>query len=116
MKPNTCFERSAPRSFLRKGWVPPWNGGRRLLKASLNHNDSESANPLSKRLWGVAPGYYLVPLQGTKNLPFGLTPRHPVSDITDSHFRLCMLRMTAWKSFSAACLAPPLTSGGVWGL
>ncbi|MGB9485087.1 MAG: hypothetical protein WCD04_03100, partial [Terriglobia bacterium] len=23
---------------------------------------------------GVAPGYYLVPLQGTTNLPFGLTP------------------------------------------
>jgi hypothetical protein len=27
-----------------------------------------------------------VPLQGTKNLPFGLTPRHPVSDITESRF------------------------------
>ena len=30
---------------------------------------------LSKRLWGAAPGYSLVPLQGTKNRPFGLTPR-----------------------------------------
>jgi hypothetical protein len=47
---------------------------------------------------GVAPGYYLVPLQGTKNLPLGLTPRHPVSDITDSPFRLCMLIMTAWET------------------
>ncbi len=26
---------------------------------------------------GIAPGYYLVPLQGTKNLPFGLSPRRP---------------------------------------
>jgi len=26
---------------------------------------------------GVAPGYYLVPLQGTKNLPFGLNPAAP---------------------------------------
>jgi len=26
---------------------------------------------------GVAPGYYLVPLQGTKNLPFDLTLRRP---------------------------------------
>ena len=43
---------------------------------------------------GVAPGYYLVPLQGRKNLPFGLSPRHPISDITDSRFRLSMLRMT----------------------
>ena len=42
---------------------------------------------------GVAPGYYLLPLQGTKNLPFGLTPLHPVSDITESRFRLSMLRM-----------------------
>ena len=56
---------------------------------------------------GVAPGYYLVPLQGTKNLPLGLTPRYPVSVITDSRFRLSMLRMTAsqtsaWMSRSAA--------------
>jgi len=43
---------------------------------------------------GVAPGYHLVPLQGTTNLPFGLTPRHPVSVITDSRFPLWMLRMT----------------------
>jgi hypothetical protein len=35
-----------------------------------------------------APGYSLVPLQGTKKLPFGLTPRHPVSDFTDSRFGL----------------------------
>ena len=26
---------------------------------------------------GVAPGYYLVPLQGTKKLSFGLTLQHP---------------------------------------
>jgi hypothetical protein len=38
--------------------------------------------------------YYLVPLQGTKNPPFGLAPRHPASDITDSCFRLYTLRMT----------------------
>jgi hypothetical protein len=43
---------------------------------------------------GVAPGYYLVPLQGTKNLPLGLTPRRRASDITDGRFRLCTLRMT----------------------
>jgi len=43
---------------------------------------------------GVAPGYYLLPLQGTKDLPFGLTPRHAVSGITDYRIRLCMLRMT----------------------
>ncbi|MGD1105322.1 MAG: hypothetical protein ABSA59_25020 [Terriglobia bacterium] len=29
------------------------------------------------KLGGVAPVYLLVPLQGTENLPFGLTPRHP---------------------------------------
>ena len=40
---------------------------------------------------GVAPGYYLAPLQGTKNLPFGLTPRHRVSDITASRFPLSLL-------------------------
>ena len=28
---------------------------------------------------GVAPGYYLVLLQGTKNLPFGHTPRRRLS-------------------------------------
>jgi len=44
---------------------------------------------------GVALGYYLVPLQGTKDRPFGLTPRRPVSDITDSRFWLSILRMTA---------------------
>ncbi len=39
---------------------------------------------------GVAPGYSLVPLQGTKK-----SPRPLVSDITDSGLRLYMLRMTA---------------------
>ena len=34
---------------------------------------------------GGAPGYYLVPLQGTKNLPLGLTPRHPMAT-TKSRF------------------------------
>jgi hypothetical protein len=52
---------------------------------------------------GVAPGYYLVPLQGTKNLPFGLTPRHPVSDITDSSFRPSMLRMTCGGPQGTRC-------------
>jgi hypothetical protein len=54
---------------------------------------------------GVATGYYLVPLQATKNLPFGLTPRHPVSDITDSRLRLCTLRRTVLKGFSEAAIA-----------
>ena len=33
---------------------------------------------------GVAPGYFLVPLQGEKEFTFGYTPGHPVSDITVS--------------------------------
>ncbi len=44
----------------------------------------------------VAPGYYLVPSQGTKNLPFSLTPRRPVSDITVS-----LLRYACSKSLTA---------------
>jgi hypothetical protein len=52
---------------------------------------------------GVAPGYYLVPLQGTKKLSFGLTPRHTVSGITDRRIRLSMLRMTTSECFSTNC-------------
>lgn len=65
MKPNTCSERFGPRSFPRKEWVQPWNDGRKLPGASLNHNDSGDANTLSKRLWGVAPGYSIDPLRGS---------------------------------------------------
>jgi hypothetical protein len=36
---------------------------------------------------GVAPGYYLVPLQGAKNTAIDLTPRHSVSEIMDSYPR-----------------------------
>jgi len=49
--------------------------------------------------WGNAPGYYLVPLQGSRNLSFGLTPRRPVSDIADSRLPLSVPRMTSPKSF-----------------
>jgi hypothetical protein len=45
-------------------------------------------------LGGVAPGYSLVPLQGTEKLPQPL-----VSDLTDSGLRLYMLRMTDGKLF-----------------
>jgi hypothetical protein len=44
---------------------------------------------------GRCPRLLSCALAGHENLPLGLTPRHPVSDITDSHFRLCMLRMTS---------------------
>ncbi|MGO8736233.1 MAG: hypothetical protein ACLQVM_25960, partial [Terriglobia bacterium] len=33
--------------------------------------------PFRQHFGGVAPGYSLVPLQSTKNLPLGLTPQHP---------------------------------------
>jgi hypothetical protein len=41
---------------------------------------------------GRCPRLLSCALAGHENLPLGLTPRLPVSDITDSHFRLCMLR------------------------
>ncbi len=39
----------------------------------------------------LIPGYSLVPMQGTKNLPLGHTPATPVSVITDSRYRPWML-------------------------
>lgn len=54
MKPNTCFENSAPPWFPLKDWVRPLPGGQKLLKASPTPSDSENVGILSKRLWGSA--------------------------------------------------------------
>jgi hypothetical protein len=49
-----------------------------VLRPAAQGNTTPSGSGNERRLsGGVAPGYYLVPLQGTKKLPFGLTLRPP---------------------------------------
>jgi hypothetical protein len=63
---------------------------------------------------GVAPTYYLVPLQGTKNLPSGLILRHPVSDFTDSVLRLCSLRRESPHAGHSRESGNPPSCGTTW--
>jgi hypothetical protein len=56
VKPNTCFENSAPPLFPLPDWARRLRGGRKLPKASLNPSGGENASRLSKRLWGAAAG------------------------------------------------------------
>jgi hypothetical protein len=64
VKPNTCFENSAPPLFPLPDWARRLRGGRKLPKASLNPSGGENASRLSKRLWGCALGYSVPPLTG----------------------------------------------------